>query len=172
LPSKLEKPSGLLLNDDRKQAEAAWTSSADEKFRALRQYHRVRGLCDRCVEKWSYSHKCAPTVQLHVIQEMWELMSEEESVDREDVSLQSDTDAAQLCLFVSEIAVTGKDSPKSMRLLGQIQGMEILMLVNSGSSNTFISAQLAAKMTGVSQLVQPLSVKVANGLSMQCQSQF
>jgi hypothetical protein len=50
--------------------------------------------------------------------------------------------------------------------------MGILMLVDSGSSNTFISAQLAAKMTGVSQLVQPLSVKVANGLSMKCQSQF
>jgi hypothetical protein len=53
-----------------------------------------------------------------VIQEMWELLSEEESMDREDVPLQSDIDAAQLCLFVSETAVTGKDSPKSMRLLG------------------------------------------------------
>jgi hypothetical protein len=40
------------------------------------------------------------------------------------------------------------------------------MLVDSGSSNTFISAQLATKMTRVSQLVQPLSIKVANGLSM------
>jgi hypothetical protein len=49
---------------------------------------------------------------------MWELMSKEESMNREDVPLQSDIDDAQLCLFVSETAVTGKDSPKSMRLLG------------------------------------------------------
>jgi hypothetical protein len=128
----------------------------------------VRPLCREMVVQSQMCTHCSTSCDSRDV----ELMSEEESVDREDVSLQSDTDAAQLCLFVSEIAVTGKDSPKSMRLLGQIQGIEILMLVDSGSSNTFISAQLAAKMTGVSQLVQPLSVKVANGLSMQCQSQF
>jgi hypothetical protein len=50
--------------------------------------------------------------------------------------------------------------------------MDILILVDSGSSNTFISAQLATKMTGVSRLIQPLSVKVANGIVMQCQLQF
>jgi predicted aspartyl protease len=53
-----------------------------------------------------------------------------------------------------------------MRLLGQIQGMDILMLVDSGSSNTFLSSELAARMTGAARLAKPLSVKVANGVSM------
>jgi hypothetical protein len=46
------------------------------------------------------------------------------------------------------------------------------MLVDSGSSNTFISSQLVARLTGVSRLGQPLSVKVANDISMHCQFQF
>jgi hypothetical protein len=34
----------------------------------------------RGVEKWSYGHQCAPTLQLHAIQELWELFSDEDSV--------------------------------------------------------------------------------------------
>jgi predicted aspartyl protease len=97
---------------------------------------------------------------------MWDLMSEEESIADESLSMSPDIDSAQLCLCVSEAVVSGKDSPKSMRLLGQIQGMDILMLVDSGSSNTFLSSELAARMTGAARLAKPLSVKVANGVSM------
>jgi hypothetical protein len=75
-------------------------------------------------------------------------------------------------LFVSEAAVSGKDSPKSMSLLGQIQGIDISILVDSGSSNTFINAQLAARMTGASRLAKHLSVMVANVVSMYCEFQF
>jgi predicted aspartyl protease len=103
---------------------------------------------------------------LYAIQEMWDLMSEEESVANESLSLFPDNDPAQLCLCVSKAAVSGKDSPKSMRLLGQIQGIDILMLVDSGSSNTFLSSEMAARMTGAARLAHPLSIKVANGVSM------
>jgi hypothetical protein len=35
--------------------------SSDDKRHALKQYHRARGLCDRCAEKWVPRHRCAPT---------------------------------------------------------------------------------------------------------------
>jgi hypothetical protein len=44
-------------------------NSTDDKMRALKQYGRARGLCDRCAEKWVYDHKCAAIVQLQAIQE-------------------------------------------------------------------------------------------------------
>jgi hypothetical protein len=31
------------------------------------------GLCFKCNEKWDKDHKCASTVQLHLVQELWDL---------------------------------------------------------------------------------------------------
>jgi hypothetical protein len=87
LPHKLDKPPELLLGGERKQSDVLRSTTVDDKFRALQQYRHARGLCDRCAEKWSYGHKCTATVQLHAIQEMWELMSDEEAADREELLL-------------------------------------------------------------------------------------
>jgi hypothetical protein len=43
-------------------------------------------------------------------------------------------------------------SPKSMRFLGSIQGHTILILVDSGSSHTFINASVAAQLARISSL--------------------
>jgi hypothetical protein len=119
-------------------------------------------LCDRCAKKWSYGHKCASTVQLHVMQELWELMSKDNFV-AEDSSAADSTESGQLCLFLSEAASTGVDSPKSLRLMGQIQGHDIMILIDSGSSHTFVSNFVAARLSGLSSLTNLLSVQVANG---------
>lgn len=50
----------------------------DDKLRALRSYRRARGLCYTCGEKWSREHKCAATVQLHVVEELWDMLEESE----------------------------------------------------------------------------------------------
>jgi hypothetical protein len=34
-----------------------------------------KGLCIRCAEKWSREHKCVATVQLHVVQELFDLFT-------------------------------------------------------------------------------------------------
>jgi hypothetical protein len=70
---------------------------------------------------------------------------------------------------VSEAVVSGNDSPKSMSLLGQIQGIDTVMLVDSDNSNTFLSSELAVRMIGAARLARPLLVKVANGVSMSCE---
>jgi hypothetical protein len=76
---------------DRRAADPAKSNSADDKVCALKQYRRVCGLCDRCAEKWSYGHQCSSTVQLHVIQEFWDLFQDEglsaEKHDSEDNSI-------------------------------------------------------------------------------------
>jgi hypothetical protein len=48
-------------------------------MRALRQYHRVKGLCEKCAEKWTHDHKCVAIVQLLVIQELWEMFPDDET---------------------------------------------------------------------------------------------
>jgi hypothetical protein len=128
-------------------------------------------LCDKCAEKWSYGHKCATSVQLHAIQELWDLMSEEKDDPVYDTYESSDQ-PAQLCVSLSEAAVNGTEAPRSMRLVGTIQGQEVLILVDSGSSHTFISSTLAAQLSGSSVLHSDLWVKVANGATVCCTSQF
>ena len=46
--------------------------SPAERWSALQAFRRAKGLCVRCADKWSRDHKCAPSVQLHVLQEIME----------------------------------------------------------------------------------------------------
>jgi len=137
----------------------------DDKLTALRAYRRAKGLCIKCAEKWSRDHKCPDSVQLHVIQELYDMIQFGEEASEEDCSAQQ---SDHLFLTLSEAALTGADAPKTMRFKGSIQGQEVLILIDSGSSNTFVSAAVAEKLSGLSQLSQPLGVLVANGSKMQC----
>jgi hypothetical protein len=163
---KQEKPVEGVSQEDKH------TGSADDKLRALRQYHRARGLCDRCAEKWSYGHKCAPTIQLHVTQELLGLFHESEIEARPSELAQAVEDSCHLCMFPFEAAVQGVESPKSMRLIGQIQGCSIVILVDSGSSHTFIIAAVADGLSGLSSLHRMLPVQMANGARVACNTQL
>jgi hypothetical protein len=46
----------------------------DDKLSALKNYRRVKGLCFTCGERWSREHKCHTTIQLHVVQEMIDML--------------------------------------------------------------------------------------------------
>jgi len=59
-------------NDSVKPHEAV--RSSDDKLAALKNYRRAKGLCFTCGERWAKEHKCQPTVQLHVVQEMVEFL--------------------------------------------------------------------------------------------------
>jgi hypothetical protein len=72
------------------------------------------------------------------------LVCYEESSEGSMESLQQSKESGQLCLFLSEAAVSGADSPKSMRMWGSIQGQDVLLLVDSGSSHSFMSSKIAA----------------------------
>jgi hypothetical protein len=111
---------------------------------------------------WSYHHKCAATLQIHAIQELYELFSDDEVVV-DCSSLNSSEDTSHLCLCISKAVATRVDSPHSMRLLGTIQGHEVLMFLDSGSSHTFIKTNLASQLSRVTSLSKPLSVQVADG---------
>jgi hypothetical protein len=153
-PPKVDKPGGAFGANDRCTIEATRANSVDDKVHALKQHRRARGLCYRCAERWTYGHQCASTVQLHVIQELWELLPEEDQLSVgsvEDVN-------AQLCMCLSAAVMAGTNSAKSMRLLGSMQGKEILILVDSGSSHTFVSTMLVGGFQGISKLSVPISV--------------
>lgn len=151
---------------DIKRLADAPHSIAEEKFQALRASRRARGLCIRCGAKWSRDHKCAEVVQLHHVQELLDMFPDHDEAD--DTS--PDSTIAQVMLHLSIAAVAGAAAPKTLCLTGAIQGHSISILVDSGSSHTFLSASLAQSLQGVQQLPQPVHVQVANGAILQCTS--
>ncbi|RLN13205.1 hypothetical protein C2845_PM09G13910 [Panicum miliaceum] len=147
-------------------AESSRVKSPEEKWRSLRSLRRAQGLCQYCAEKWSCDHKCADRVQLHAVQELLEIfqLSDETELDNSsDTSVQN-----QLFLTLSSVAVSGTTAPKTICLQGMIQGNSMWILLDSGSSHTFISQELADKLQGVVFLSSPIRVQVANGMVLQC----
>lgn len=65
-------------------------------------------------------------------------------------SIQNDVSAAntELFLTISVAAISGVSSAKSMCMQGSIQEIPFNILVDSGSSHTFISQALADKLDG------------------------
>jgi hypothetical protein len=59
-PVKLDKPQGCGIPERRGTENAA--SVVDNKVVALQTYHKARGLCQFCAEKWVRGHKCSQTV--------------------------------------------------------------------------------------------------------------
>lgn len=71
-------------------------------------------------------------------------------------------------MSISNLATTGETTPRTVRLLGHIGNLEVLVLVDYGSSHSFISEAVAAQMQ--SQVVQmaPMAVKIADGGTLSC----
>lgn len=174
-PPRVDKPPApSLVSADDKHAADPGKQSVD-KFAALKAYRRARGLCDKCAERWRPGHQCASTVQLHVVQELMDLLSPDVG-DHAELSDSADTcpgsssssDQAHLFATISLDALAGSDGPKTMRFLGSLQGQDILILVDSGSTHSFLSDSVAAHLQGVQPLPRPIRVQVANGAVLQC----
>ncbi|KAK1653770.1 hypothetical protein QYE76_071575 [Lolium multiflorum] len=84
----------------------------------------------------------------------------------EFVDALADTHEAEF-MAISKQAFNGSENGHSMKLMGQIQGHDVLILVDSGSTNNFISTSLAAQLQGVQKLSKPVKVKVAGGGMLQ-----
>lgn len=83
-------------------------------------------------------------VQLHVVQEMWELIQEPVL----DAELAEEGSSQEEVLAISVAAVDGSETPKTVRLMGIIQGIEATILIDSGSTHSFVKEELADKLQG------------------------
>lgn len=162
-PPRQDYKAPLPVADDKRGTEAARTSTSPDKHDALKRYRMARGLCKICAEKWFKGHKCNPSVQLHAVEELWALLSD---VDVTEGNLTSPPEAPQLYLALSRDAFLGSAGPKTMKLQGQLQGKDAIILIDLGSSHSFLNSRLAAELSGISALPNPMKVTVANGESL------
>ena len=142
-------------------------SSSADKWGALRSYRRSKGLCFTCGEKWGKDHVCRQEVQLHIVQEMIEFMQNSEDSETDSYSTQHEVHM----LAISAAALGGKDdvSVRTMQLKVQLQGLNLTVLVDSGSTHSFLDTSLASKLLSP---LQRVSVKMANGATVSCHQQL
>lgn len=126
------------------------STSTNAKLSAVKAYRQAMGLCYTCGEKWSKDHKCGPHVQLHLVQELWRAHQDEDQ-DESPPSPPPTEPAAHVYLAISDAAVAGSSVPgtpvpDTVQFSGHIGGVPVRVLLDSGSSASFISATVAAQL--------------------------
>jgi len=139
---------------------------ADDKVNALKSYRRAKGLCFKCGEKWSPQHKCPSTVSLHAMEQLWQCLTDGEELSLPEIH--DDSDSGEDLMAISFQAHSGTEGAKTLRLRGYLQDKEIFMLVDSGSSHSFISEHMASIVTPWSPLSHLVQIRVANGALIPC----
>lgn len=86
----------------------------------------------------------------------------------------SDDEAYTEChsMLLSQDAIEGSSPPCTMRFVGHVEGLDVLILIDFGSSHSSISAALASTMSGVIALSSSIKVQVANGSQICCSSEI
>ena len=123
------------------------------------QAKKRAGVCFKCDGRWSRGHEC-PKAEVHVL--LIQDDPEAELLPVPDPALDTIPAAppeAQL-VEVSLNAVVGLTSPKTMKLMGSIRGHDVVVVVDSGATHNFITADL------VDKLSLPLSETEAYGVQM------
>lgn len=101
------------------------------------------------MESQRHNHSCSNSVPLHVVEEMWAIASEEEMEKNEQKEEQSDKESEEVVLAMSIATVSGGENNKTIRPWASIHCQQFLVLVDSGSSVSFMSAHLMEMVKGV-----------------------
>lgn len=148
-------------------ANVSKSQSTEDRLSTLYAYRKAKGLCYKCGLQYSRGHRCAETVSLQVVEELWQLINP--SVAEADSS--SEHEGELQSMWLSQAALQGTLAPWTMKFHDTIQGMDLLVLLDSRSSHSFLSAHVAQHIQGVSPLPSQLSVQIANGDHIQCVQQ-
>lgn len=136
--SKGPLPSRQLPNAKVADSPATAEKTTQDKLASLFAYRKAKGLCYKCGLQYAKGHRCADTVQLHVVDELWKLL---DLSDQQEDDISEASAELQLCL--SQAAVTNISAPKTVKFVGGIQGIDLLVLLDSGSSHSFLSSRVA-----------------------------
>jgi len=123
--------------EDRNSPSSAKGKSNNDKLAALMAYRKAKGLCYKCGLKWGPQHHCPENVSLHVVEELWQMVSTQDpsSTLSADTELQ-ESDSGDDLMEISESSTNGTYRGKTIKFQGHIQQHKAIFLVDSGSSHT------------------------------------
>jgi hypothetical protein len=83
-------------------------STTDDKLTSLMAYRKAKGFCYKCGLPYARGHRCADSVQLHVVEELWQTLQIPDQSD----DVEATEELNSMCL--SKAAVDGGNIPKTM----------------------------------------------------------
>ncbi|XP_027062727.1 uncharacterized protein [Coffea arabica] len=124
------------------------------------QYRRSNGLCFRCGEKYGMGQQCKVGHSNCMTLEEEEDSAFEDALGEQDEQTRNPGQAMEMSLHALSEAL----KRKTITLSGILDGEEVLILVDTGSSDSYISSELVIGMDISYQWVdQPFSVIMGNG---------
>lgn len=137
---------------------APTTQTAASKAPEIAQFRnqlREQKRCFKCFDPWQPGHRCkGPTfniIEEHEDDENPEVVSQEVVEEEAEVTL---------------CAMVGGEGLNTIKLLGTIQKQQIVILVDSGSTHSFLDPKLLCQLKREPTKAKPLMVTVANGEQM------
>lgn len=119
---------------------------------------RAKGLCFTCNDKWSPSHVCQQK-ELQVL-----ISSELEEWDEEDAEeFLAPKFNGEACTNIALSSVVGLSNPKTMKLLGIINGAQVIIMIDPGATNNFISLSTVHKLNLPYSNLVKFGVTLGNG---------
>lgn len=161
---------GFTKSYTRKSSKEEGSNSHQSKFekgglwkaKQLKDYRRANGLCYKCGEKYAPGHPCnlAATAQ---VKEANEIISDEML----DTLVTHEVGEAADC-HVTLNALTGSTQPGTIQFKALVGNQVMLLLLDSGSSHSFVDKSLVDKLQCQTTPISTLKVKVASGDFMYC----
>ena len=131
------------------------------------QERREKGLCYFCDDRYQPGHKCNRP-RLYVLEgmEFEEEEGEEEMFSSENTEVLPGELQAEL-LGISLHAIAGAPSPKTMRIIGKIGNSTVIVLIDTGSTHSFVDVKVARR-EKMQVVGSRMVVQVANGDTLSC----
>ncbi|KAL4281132.1 hypothetical protein GQ457_03G012130 [Hibiscus cannabinus] len=130
----------------------------------LVEHRRANGLCFKCGEKFGMGHQCK-NKQLNMMEDDGEMESDSLPLNQLNSmhhTILEDAELDEGALEISIHALNGIVGATTLRLPGLIQGRPLSILIDSGSTHSFVTPKWAKE--GVEVVpTQPLAITVANG---------
>lgn len=133
--------------------------------RQLHDFRRATNLCFKCGDKYSKEHQCKRTGQLLTIEvgEFGEVLSDDAVVALE---LLDEAHVTADCCQLSVNAAAGTDNGETMRLRALVGNQVMVLLIDSGSTHTFVTKSFAERAGSTISPAPAVPVKIANGQIM------
>lgn len=142
------------MRDDQLQQEKRWSSQ--RRFNQSTSTENPR------------SNVPSPATTKHSEPQLFLMESEQDDEENEDTK----TEDADLTPEITLHALTGWDSPTTLRLRTEIGKQSLLALVDSGSTHNFISERVAQRLRLPITPTTPFSVRVASGAPLKCGGRY
>ena len=129
------------------------------------QVKREKGECFRCDEKWSVGHRCKKR-ELNVIllQDDAEGEMTEDKQGTELLGTEGSTEGAPIVQSsISLNSVIGISNPKTLKLIGEIMGRKVVVMIDPGATHNFISTPTVQQLGLNAVKTEGFGVSLGNG---------